>query len=53
MAKSSEKWVWLPDWASDLSLWQDDLTEVESSADHTFVPYKTMADNLDDPYKIP
>ena len=53
MAKSSEKWIWLPDWASDLSLWQDDLTEVESSADHTFVPYETMADNLEAPYKIP
>ena len=53
MAKSNEKWIWLPDWASDLSLWQDDLTEVESSADHTFVPYETMMDNLEDLYRIP
>ena len=52
MGKSSETWVWLPDWASDLSLWQDDLTEVEPSASHTFVPYETMADNLEDPFKI-
>ena len=53
MGKSNEKWLWLPDWASDLSLWQDDLTEVESSADHTFVSYEDMVDNLDDLYKIP
>ena len=53
MAKSSEKWIWLPDWASDLSLWQDDLTEVEPSASHTFIPYESMADNLDDLYKAP
>ena len=52
MAKSNEKWIWLPDWASDLSLWQDDLTEVESSADHTFVPYETMVDNLGDLYRV-
>ena len=52
MAKSNEKWIWLPDWASDLSLWQDDLTEVEPSANHTFIPYEVMADNLDDLYKI-
>ena len=53
MSKSSEKWIWLPDWASDLSLWQDDLTEVEPSASHTFIPYESMADNLDDLYKVP
>ena len=53
MAKLNEKWLWLPDWASDLSLWQDDLTEVESSASHTFVPYETMVDKLDDLYKVP
>ena len=52
MGKSNEKWLWLPDWASDLSLWQDDLTEVESSAGHTFVPYEEMVDNLDDLYKV-
>jgi pimeloyl-ACP methyl ester carboxylesterase len=53
MAKSSEKWLWLPDWASDLSLWQDDLTEVDASADHTFVPYETMADHLENLFKMP
>ncbi len=52
MAKSNEKWLWLPDWASDLSLWQDDLTEVESSASHTFVPYEAMVEKLDDLYKV-
>lgn len=49
----SEKWIWLPDWASDLSLWEDDLTDVEPSFDHVFVPYEKMAKNLNDLYKIP
>ena len=49
----SEKWLWLPDWASDLALWEDDLTEVDSSASHQFVPYETMADSLEDVFKIP
>ena len=52
MAKTNEKWLWLPDWASDLSLWQDDLTEVEPSASHAFVPYAAMADSLEDLYKV-
>lgn len=46
-----EKWIWLPDWASNLALWEDELSEV-ASADHTFVPYEEMAKCLDDAYKI-
>ena len=48
----SEKWIWLPDWASDLTLWEDDLTEVDSSAHHVFVPYEKMVKSLDSLYKI-
>lgn len=48
----SEKWIWLPDWASDLSLWEDDLTDADASAKHTFVPYETMAAHLDDIYAV-
>ena len=48
----SKKWIWLPDWASDLSLWEDDLTDADASADHVFVPYETMAANLGDVYAI-
>ncbi|SHM35117.1 hypothetical protein SAMN05720472_1076 [Fibrobacter sp. UWR3] len=48
----SKKWIWLPDWASDLSLWEDDLTDADASADHVFVPYETMAANLGNVYAI-
>jgi len=48
----SEKWLWLPDWASDLSLWEDDLVNVDPSADHVFVPYEKMVQNAGDVYKI-
>lgn len=48
----SEKWIWLPDWASDLNLWEDDLTEVDSSAHHVFIPYEKMVKSLDNLYKI-
>ena len=48
----SEKWIWLPDWASDLTLWEDDLTEVDSSAHHVFIPYEKMVKSLDSLYKI-
>ena len=48
----SEKWIWLPDWASDLSLWEDDLTDADASAKHSFVPYEAMAAHLDDVYGV-
>jgi len=48
----SKKWIWLPDWASDLSLWEDDLTDADASASHVFVPYEEMALHLDDAYAI-
>ena len=47
-----EKWIWLPDWASDLSLWEDDLTDANASASHTFVPYEKMSLALDDVYTL-
>ena len=48
----AEKWFWLPDWASDLSLWEDDLVAVNSDADHVFVPYEKMIQSLDHLYAI-
>lgn len=48
----SEKWIWLPDWASDLSLWEDDLVDVNPDGDHMFVSYEKMTSNLDDLYSI-
>ena len=48
----SKKWMWLPDWASDLSLWEDDLTDADASASHLFVPYEKMAAHLDNVYGI-
>lgn len=46
------KWFWLPDWASDLSLWEDDLVSADSDADHIFVPYNDMAKHLEKLYDI-
>lgn len=48
----SEKWYWLPDWAADLGMWEDDLVAVDSSADHVFVPYEKMAECLDHIYDL-
>lgn len=48
----SEKWTWVPDWASDLSLWEDYLVDVSPSADHVFVSYPEMAAALDDIFSI-
>lgn len=49
----SEKWIWLPDWASDLSLWEDDLVDVSPDGEHQFISYEDMVANLGDVYKIP
>lgn len=48
----NEKWLWLPDFASDLGLWEDDLVGVAPAADHVFVPYEKMANSLDDLYGL-
>ena len=47
-----EKWIWLPDFASDLGLWEDDLVSVSPAADHIFVPYEKMANNLQNLYGL-
>lgn len=47
-----EKWLWLPDWASDLSLWEDDLIGVNPEAEHVFVSYDNMAKHLDGIYRL-
>lgn len=48
----SEEWFWLPDWASDMSVWEDDLLNVAPSADHTFVPYGSLVQALENIYSI-
>ena len=49
----SEKWIWLPDWASNLGIWEDDLMDVAPSVSHFYVPYSQMADFLEKPEEIP
>lgn len=48
----SEKWIWLPDWASDLSLWEDDLVVADASANHNFISYEKMAQSFENVYDI-
>ncbi|MCQ2103165.1 MAG: alpha/beta hydrolase [Fibrobacter sp.] len=47
-----EKWFWLPDWASDLSLWEDDLTNANPDAEHIFVSYDEMVKHLNCLYDL-
>lgn len=47
-----EKWFWLPDWASDLSLWEDDLIGANPEAEHTFASYNEMAKHLNSIYEM-
>lgn len=49
----NEKWIWLPDWASNLGVWEDDLADVASAASHDYVPYGQMADFLEHPMDLP
>ena len=48
-----EKWIWLPDFASDMGLWEDELAMVSPEADHLFVPYEKMVSYLDHLYGEP
>ena len=48
-----EVWFWLPDWAGNMAIWEDDLVNVAPQADHTFVPYESMVAALDDVSRIP
>ena len=47
-----DKWMWLPDFASDMGLWEDDLVSVSPAADHVFVPYEKMAACLENLYDL-
>ena len=49
----SEKWIWLPDWASNLGIWEDDLMDVAPSANHIYVQYSQLAEFLEHPMDIP
>lgn len=53
MGSMKEVWFWLPDWAVDMAIWEDDLMNVAPQADHTFVPYESMVSALDDVCRIP
>lgn len=48
----TENWIWLPDFASDLSMWEDDLVGVSPAADHTFVQYTEMAEHLESIFEL-
>ena len=49
----NEKWIWLPDFASDMGIWEDDLVNMSPSADHVFVPYEKMTPCLENLYSLP
>ncbi len=49
----NERWIWLPDWASNLGVWEDDLVDVAPSANHNYVTYGQMADFLEHPMDLP
>ena len=46
----NEKWTWLPDFASDMGIWEDDLVGIAPDAEHVFVAYENMVSVLDDIY---
>ena len=49
----NEKWTWLPDFASDMGIWEDDLVGIAPDADHAFVAYENMVSVLDNIYELP
>ena len=49
----NERWIWLPDWASNLGVWEDDLVDVAPAASHNYVTYGQMADFLEHPMDLP
>ena len=49
----NEKWTWLPDFASDMGIWEDDLVGIAPDAEHVFVAYEKMVSVLDDIYGLP
>ena len=49
----NEKWTWLPDFASDMGIWEDDLIGIAPDAEHVFVTYENMVSVLDNIYDLP
>ena len=49
----NEKWTWLPDFVSDMGIWEDDLIGIAPDAEHLFVSYETMVSFLDNLYDMP
>ena len=49
----NEKWTWLPDFASNMGIWEDDLIGIAPDADHVFVTYENMVSVLDNIYELP
>ncbi len=48
-----EKWFWLPDFASDMGIWEDDLVGIAPDADHSFVSYESMVPYMDHLFDMP
>jgi hypothetical protein len=44
------QWIWLSGFATNLGVWEDDLIEIESDADHTFISYTQVIENPNDLY---
>ncbi len=47
----SKKWMWLSGWASDLSIWEDELSEAEAAANHEFISFSKIIENPDNLYQ--
>ena len=48
-----EKWFWLPDFASDMAIWEDDLEGIAPDADHSFISYEGMVPYMDHLFDMP
>lgn len=47
------KWTWLSGLASDLNAWEDDLSLVDSDAEHTFVSYADVIASVGNIFALP
>lgn len=46
----SQNWTWLSGFASDLGVWEDELSAAVPEAAHTFIPYSKVIGSPDDLY---
>ena len=45
-------WTWLSGLASDLNVWEDELSVVDLDAEHTFISYAEVVPVLQDLYSL-